>query len=130
MKRILFFAIFGPLIGSLVISIQLAILQFFSDKSNVSDGYEFAYSYFLMSIFSGAAYIYGLVPAIATGLLSLKFQPANTSNIIMLIVFSVVITCLVHYFCFRVEPRSLFTLSILPSFVSTLILALILNKKG
>jgi hypothetical protein len=127
MKRVLMFAIFGPLIGSAATSACFFVLQFFSDKSNTINGYDFAFTYFFMSVITGFSYVYGLASAFFTGVLSLKYERFNAKDVTVLVVFSVSVTCLIHHFILRTNLDALLELSVLPSAISTLLLSYLLR---
>ena len=119
MKRVLMFAIFGPLIGSVFGFLTL----FFSfPSSNPHTDYS---GVFLFSIVFG--YMYGIVPALLTGLMSLKFNKFDVKAMSILLCFAISSTCVIHYFFFKVEVVKLLLTSILPSAISTLVLSYILR---
>ena len=119
MKRVLMFAIFGPLIGSVF---GYSTLFFSLPSSDPNTDYS---GVFLFSIVFG--YMYGIAPALLTGLLSLKFNRFDVKGMSILLCFAILSTCIIHYVFFKLETPKLLFMSILQSAISTLLLSYLLR---
>ena len=123
MKKLLLFTVFGPFFGAMVMYIY-TLYELHSSLDIIDRNILWGGGLYLVF-----GYIYGVLSAFLTGLVSIALDFQRWLHVIWLIIFSFAITSVTHNIFFRIKTEELFVYAILPSFVATLVISLFVRNR-
>ena len=123
MKKLLLFTVFGPFFGAMVMYIY-TLYELHSSLDIIDRNILWGGGLYLVF-----GYIYGVLSAFLTGLVSIALDFQRWLHVIWLIIFAIAITSVTHNIFFRIKTEELFVYAILPSFVATLVISLFVRNR-